>query len=67
MQIEIQHWVEQMKPDAGGSGTEKASEEPLAETSLMRYSDSSYSYRHLKGSAELRSSFNILGIAIYIE
>jgi hypothetical protein len=34
MQIEIQHSVEQMNPDAGGSGTEKASEEPLVETSL---------------------------------
>lgn len=61
MQIEIPHWVEQMNPNVGGNGTEMASEEPLAETSLMRYSDSSYSYGHLTGSVELRSSFNILG------
>jgi hypothetical protein len=49
-----------MNPDAVGNGTEKASEEPLAEASLNEAYRIILLLRASKRMYELQSSFNIL-------
>jgi hypothetical protein len=49
-----------MNPDAGGNGTEKASEEPLAEASLNEAYRIILLLRASKRMYGLQSSFNIL-------